>query len=107
MSELKTFTQDNFRSEVIDSDKPVLVDFWASWCGPCRKMNPIVEEIAKELGDEVSVGKVNLDEERGLGAMYQIMSIPCFMVFKDGKKVEEKLGVTPKNELVVALKNHL
>ncbi|MBZ8177271.1 thioredoxin [Corynebacterium poyangense] len=107
MSTVHTFTQSNFRSQVIDSDRPVLVDFWAEWCGPCRKMNPVIEKIAEEMGDKVVVGKINLDQERALGAMYQIMSIPCLMVFKDGEKVEEMVGVKPASQIVAALEKHL
>ena len=75
MSNVKKVTTDTFRKDVIESDKPVVVDFWAEWCGPCKKLSPILEEVAEELDGEVTIAKVNVDEERNLGAMFQIMSI--------------------------------
>ena len=79
MSNVKKVTTDTFRKDVIESDKPVVVDFWAEWCGPCKKLSPILEEVAEELDGQVTVAKVNVDEERNLGAMFQIMSIPCLL----------------------------
>ena len=76
MSNVKKVTTDTFRKDVIESDKPVVVDFWAEWCGPCKKLSPILEEVAEELDGQVTIAKVNVDEERNLGAMFQIMSIP-------------------------------
>ena len=89
MSNVKKVTTDTFRKDVIESDKPVVVDFWAEWCGPCKKLSPILEEVAEELDGEVTIAKVNVDEERNLGAMFQIMSIPNVLIFNHGEKVDE------------------
>lgn len=93
-------TQATFKSEVIESATPVLVDFWAEWCGPCKKLSPLLDEIAEEMGDQVKVAKVNVDNERTLDAMFQVMSIPTVLLFKDGKKVDEFVGLRPKHEIV-------
>ena len=98
-SKIITLTQETFRPEVVESDVPVLVDFWAEWCGPCKRMNPVLEELAAEMEGTAKVAKVNVDEQRMLGAMFQVMSIPALMVFKDGKKVAEMTGVQSKGAL--------
>lgn len=94
-----TITKNNFEAEVLRSDKPVLIDFWASWCGPCRMMSPIVDEIAAERGD-VKVGKVNVDEESELAGAFNVMSIPTLVVIKEGKVVNGAVGVRPKAEIL-------
>ncbi len=92
---LITITKDNFDEEVIRSDKPVLLDFWASWCGPCRMVSPIVDEIAAERSD-IKVGKINVDEEQELAMAFGIASIPTLVVMRDGKAVERRVGAAPK-----------
>ncbi len=98
-------TKNNFQSEVLSSDKPVLIDFWAAWCGPCRMLSPIVEELAGELSGKVKVGKVNVDEERELAAQFQIMSIPTLVVIKDGKITASAAGVRPKAAIKMMLED--
>lgn len=92
---VKTITKQNFNIEVLESEKPVLLDFWATWCGPCRMIAPVVEEIAAERSDIV-VGKVNVDEQPELAQKFQIMSIPTLVVIKNGKITAQKVGVQPK-----------
>ncbi len=99
-----TLTVDNFEKEVLQSEVPVLVDFWAPWCGPCRMLGPVVSEIAKESDGSFKVGKVNTDDEMELATEYGIMSIPALFVFKDGKVVAKQVGVTTKNDILNMLK---
>lgn len=95
-----TLTESNFESEVLKSDIPVLVDFWAPWCGPCRSMAPIIDDLAKEFEGKVKVGKVNVDENRNLAGSYGVMSIPTLIFFKDGKNIDQFVGYTAKSTLV-------
>ncbi len=94
-----TLANQNFETEVINSDKPVLVDFWATWCGPCMMMGPVVAELAEELQGQLKVGKVNVDENPELAQQYGIMSIPCFILFKNGKPVATTIGGCSKDDL--------
>lgn len=95
-------TKDNFKQEVLESDVPVLVDFWAEWCGPCQMVLPIVEELAGEVKD-AKICKVNVDEQMELAKEYRVMSIPTLMVFKDGQKVKSEVGAKSKEELKAML----
>ena len=102
MAELKV-TSENFEEEVLKSDKPVLVDFWAEWCGPCKMLGPVIAEIAEE-NDSIKVGKVNVDEEIELAKQFNIMSIPTVLVFKDGKVANQMVGFRPKDDILNLLK---
>ena len=97
------FTDKNFEQEVVKSDKPVLVDFWAPWCGPCQMMGPIIEELAKEFEGKVKIGKMNVDENPATAQKYDIMSIPSLKIFKDGKVIKEFTGVQAKETLKTEL----
>ncbi|MDO4274615.1 MAG: thioredoxin [Eubacteriales bacterium] len=96
----KAFTTQNFEAEVLKSDKPVLVDFWATWCGPCKRQGPIIDELAQE---GYAVGKVDVDEQPALAQQYQVMSIPTLLLFKNGKEVNRLVGLTPKDTLKALL----
>ena len=98
-----TIDKNNFEEEVVNSTKPVLLDFWASWCGPCRMVSPIVDEIAQEH-PEIKVGKVNVDEQQELAAAFSVMSIPTLFVLKDGKIVKQATGARPKEQIREMLK---
>lgn len=98
-----TVTKENFQSEVLESDKTVLIDFWAEWCGPCRMLSPVVDEIANEKPD-VKVCKVNVDNEPELATQFGVMSIPTLVVIKDGKVQSQSVGVQPKNNILAMLK---
>lgn len=99
-----TFTDQNFAAEVLQSDVPVLVDFWAPWCGPCRIQSPIIEDVAEAAGAKAKVGKLNVDENPKMAAQFAVMSIPALKVFKKGEVVAEFVGVQDKDTLLGALK---
>ena len=103
MSEI-TITKENFEAEVLRSEKPVLVDFWASWCGPCKMIAPVVAEIAEEQAGKVKVGKINVDEQPELAATFRVNSIPTLMVFRDGQPVKAAVGAMPKAQIEELLK---
>ena len=92
-----TLTDTNFQSEVLDSDKPVLVDFWASWCAPCRMIGPVIEELAEEYEEKVKVGKVNTEDNAKITGDYGIISIPTLIIFKGGKPIDQIIGVVSKD----------
>ena len=97
-----TITKENFQSEVVQSDKPVLLDFWATWCGPCRMVSPIVDQIADERSD-IKVGKINVDEQPELAQQFRIISIPTLVVMKDGQIANKAVGAMPKEEILELL----
>lgn len=98
-----TFTTDNFETEVLGSDVPVLVDFWATWCMPCRMLAPVIEEIASENEGKIKVGKVNVDENPDLAGKYRVMSIPTVLVFKNGELTATSVGVDSKENILKLL----
>lgn len=104
---VKTFTVDNWESEVLKSENIVLVDFWAPWCGPCRMIAPIVEELASEFAGKVVIGKLNVDEQGEVGTKYGIMSIPSLLLFKNGEVVEKMVGFRAKQDLIKLFENHI
>jgi len=107
MADVLTFTDQNFKAEVLESKEPVLVDFWAVWCMPCRAIAPSVDALATEFKGRAKVGKLNVDENQQVAAQYGIRSIPTLLIFKDGKPVDQIVGVQPKAKLAEALERAL
>ena len=95
-----SLNEKNFEEEVLKSDKTVLIDFWASWCGPCKMMSPVIDAIAEEMGEKIKVCKINIDEEQNLAVKYNVMSIPTFIVLKNGKEISRSVGVQDKAEII-------
>lgn len=100
------FNDANFDAEVLKSETPVFVDFWAPWCGPCQQMGPLVEELATEMGDKVKIGKVNVDENQVTAGKYSVMSIPTFLLFKGGEVVDTVVGGVQKQKLQEMIEKH-
>ena len=104
---MEIIKQDNFDEKVLGSDLPVLIDFWAEWCGPCRMVGPVVEELAKNYQGKALVGKVNVDEERSLAQKYRVFSIPTLFIFKDGQVVDQLVGARPYEDIARVLDKHV
>ena len=100
MTAIKNCNENDFEDEVLKSNLPVIVDFWAEWCGPCKMLTPILEELSDEMKNEINVVKVNLDENQDLAIKYSIRSIPTLLLFKEGNLVDTKVGLLPKSEIV-------
>ncbi|WP_433653364.1 thioredoxin [Micromonospora zamorensis] len=107
MGKTKAVTDASFVADVLQADRPVLVDFWAEWCGPCRKVSPLLEEIAGEMGDQVTIVKLNIDENPETARAYRVMSVPTLTVFKNGQPVQSIAGAKPKGELVKLIESAL
>jgi thioredoxin 1 len=105
-ADLMTLTDDNFQTEVLGSNVPVLVDFWAAWCGPCRAIAPAVEELANEYKGKIKVGKLDIDAHQNVPQKYGIMSIPTLLLFKNGQVAEQIVGAVPKSKLDAMVKKH-
>ncbi|NLA96436.1 MAG: thioredoxin [Clostridiaceae bacterium] len=104
---MEILKQDNFEEKVLKSDLPVLIDFWAEWCGPCRMVAPVIEELAKNYAGKAVIGKVNVDEERSLAQKYRVFSIPTLFVFKDGEVVDQLVGARPYDDIAKVLDKHV
>ena len=101
---VNVFNENNFENDVLKSEGKVLVDFYADWCGPCKMMGPVIEQISNEMGDLVKVGKINVDENGSIAQEYNVMSIPTIIIFKNGNPVKTFIGVTDKNEIIDTIK---
>ena len=102
-----TITDDNFEREVIKKEELVVVDFWATWCGPCRAISPVIDELANQYEGKVTVGKINVDEQRNLAAKYKVMSIPTVMLFKNGEVVDKVVGLRSREDLEELIESNI
>ena len=107
MTAIKNCNENDFENEVLKSSLPVIVDFWAEWCGPCKMLTPILEELSNEMKNEINVVKVNLDENQDLAMKYSIRSIPTLLLFKEGNLIDTKVGLLPKNEIITWFKSKI
>ncbi len=107
MAAIKNCNENDFENEVLKSNLPVIVDFWAEWCGPCKMLTPILEELSNEMKNEINVVKVNLDENQDLAMKYSIRSIPTLLLFKEGNLIDTKVGLLPKSEIVTWFKSKI
>ena len=107
MTAIKNCNENDFENEVLKSSLPVIVDFWAEWCGPCKMLTPILEELSNEMKNEIKVVKVNLDENQDLAMKYSIRSIPTLLLFKEGNLIDTKVGLLPKSEIVTWIKSKI
>ena len=107
MTAIKNCNENDFENEVLKSNRPVIVDFWAEWCGPCKMLTPILEELSNEMKNEINVVKVNLDDNQDLAMKYSIRSIPTLLLFKEGNLIDTKVGLLPKNEIVTWFKSKI
>ena len=107
MTVIKNCNENDFENQVLKSNLPVIVDFWAEWCGPCKMLTPILEELSNEMKNEINVVKVNLDENQDLAMKYSIRSIPSLLLFKEGNLVDTKVGLLPKSEIVSWFKSKI
>ena len=107
MTAIKNCNENDFENEVLKSNLPVIVDFWAEWCGPCKMLTPILEELSNEMKNEIKVVKVNLDENQDLAMKYSIRSIPTLLLFKEGNLIDTKVGLLPKSEIVTLSLIHI
>ena len=107
MTAIKNCNENDFENEVLKSNLPVIVDFWAEWCGPCKMLTPILEELSNEMKKEINIVKVNLDENQDLAMKYSIRSIPTLLLFKEGNLIDTKVGLLPKSEIVTWFKSKI
>ena len=107
MSKIKNCNEQDFENEVINGDVPILVDFWAEWCGPCKMLSPILEDVLEELKEKIKIVKVNLDENQDLAMKYSVRSIPSLLLFSKGELIDTKIGLSPKDDIVSSINSKI